>query len=99
VREERTYQLVGWNEMKNCEPFVFTPELAIESVPGAEWRRVKFSSGNFPPKIDFPPVPSLFVKSPPWAICRIKFQLTLNVTMYLLVSMDITTACLLVYLK
>ena len=31
------------------------------------WRS-KFSSANLLPKMDSPPVPSPFVKSPPWAI-------------------------------
>lgn len=53
---------------KNCDPFVFGPELAIDSVPKLPCFSVKFSSGNFLPYMDLPPVPLLFVKSPPWHI-------------------------------
>lgn len=51
--------------MKNCEPFVFGPEFAIDSEPKLPCFSVKFSSANFFPYIDLPPVPLLFVKSPP----------------------------------
>merc|ERR1719502_1416162 len=51
---------------KNCEPLVPGPALAIESTPGPVCFSVKFSSANFSPYIDLPPVPSWLVKSPPW---------------------------------
>ena len=52
-----TYQSVFSVQIKNCEPLVFGPELAIESVPGCSCLSWKFSSLNFPPYIDLPPVP------------------------------------------
>jgi len=78
-------------QIKNCDPLVLGPALAMlrmpleiqnvikintESVifsPGPVCLRVKFSSWNFSPYIDFPPVPLKFVKSPPW---HIKFGMT-----------------------
>ena len=42
------------------------PELAMESKKGFSCLSVKFSSSNFSPYIDSPPVPSNAVKSPPW---------------------------------
>ena len=51
--------------MKNCEPLVFLPELAMLSRPFLVCFNLKFSSSNLFPYIDFPPVPSPFVKSPP----------------------------------
>merc|ERR1719221_2209248 len=51
---------------KNCEPLVFGPAFAIERMPGPVCLRVKFSSANFAPYIDSPPVPLPAVKSPPW---------------------------------
>uniref|UniRef100_A0A1B0B9Q7 Uncharacterized protein n=1 Tax=Glossina palpalis gambiensis TaxID=67801 RepID=A0A1B0B9Q7_9MUSC len=44
--------------MKNCDPFVLRPALAIESIPGPVCLSSKFSSSNLGPKIDLPPVPS-----------------------------------------
>jgi hypothetical protein len=32
-------------QRKNWDPLVLGPALAIDSTPGAAWRRVKFSSG------------------------------------------------------
>ena len=52
-----TYQSVFSVQIKNWEPLVFGPELAIESVPGCSCLSWKFSSLNFPPYIDLPPVP------------------------------------------
>lgn len=63
-----TYQSVRAVHRKNCEPFVFGPELAIDSMPPLVCFNVKFSSSNFFPYIDLPPVPLWFVKSPPWHI-------------------------------
>uniref|UniRef100_A0A1B0B9Q6 Uncharacterized protein n=1 Tax=Glossina palpalis gambiensis TaxID=67801 RepID=A0A1B0B9Q6_9MUSC len=54
--------------MKNCEPFVFGPALAIDNIPGPVCLRIKFSSSNLLPYIDLPPVPLCAVKSPPWHI-------------------------------
>ena len=45
--------------MKNWEPFVFGPELAIDKIPlllCIKWPFLN-SSWNFPPHIDSPPVP------------------------------------------
>ncbi|KAF9406326.1 hypothetical protein HW555_013261 [Spodoptera exigua] len=42
---------------KNCDPLVLGPEFAILSIPGPVCRNVKFSSSNFLPYIDLPPVP------------------------------------------
>ena len=65
-------QLVSTVVMKNCEPFlelsvstqlhfsntyVFGPAFAILSNPGRVCLILKFSSANFSPYIDFPPVP------------------------------------------
>merc|ERR1719245_811089 len=55
-------------QRKNWEPFVFGPALAIERIPGPVCFSVKFSSANFDPYIDSPPVPLPAVKSPPWHI-------------------------------
>jgi len=54
--------------MKNYEPLVLGPALAIESNPTWLCLIKKFSSLNFSPKIDFPPVPLWLVKSPPYSI-------------------------------
>ena len=35
--------------IKNCEPFVFGPALAIDKRPGFECLSLKFSSANFSP--------------------------------------------------
>jgi hypothetical protein len=35
--------------MKNCEPLVLGPALAMESRKGLSWRSLKFSSANFSP--------------------------------------------------
>lgn len=59
---------VGTVVMKNCDPLVFFPEFAIDNSPGLVCLTVKFSSSNVSPYILFPPVPFLFVKSPPWII-------------------------------
>ena len=53
--------------MKNYDPFVFGPAFAIEIHP-TSWFNLKFSSSNLSPNIAYPPVPSLFVKSPPYII-------------------------------
>ena len=53
--------------IKNWEPFVSLPALAILSIPFLLCFNLKFSSSNLFPYIDFPPVPtervSLFSKS------------------------------------
>lgn len=36
-------------QMKNWEPFVLGPALAIDRIPGPVCFRMKFSSGNFSP--------------------------------------------------
>lgn len=36
-------------QMKNWEPFVLGPALAIDKIPGPVCFRMKFSSGNFSP--------------------------------------------------
>ena len=51
---------------KNCEPLVLGPALAMDRVPGPVCFSWKFSSANFCPKMDSPPVPLFRVKSPPW---------------------------------
>lgn len=54
---------VGTVVMKNCEPFVFGPALAIESVNGRSCLKFRLnSSGNSEPQMLCPPVPS---PSPP----------------------------------
>ena len=53
-------------QRKNWEPLVFLPALAIDRIPGAVCFSLKFSSANFSPKMDSPPVPLPLVKSPPW---------------------------------
>mmetsp|Transcript_51433 Transcript_51433/g.151596 ORF Transcript_51433/g.151596 Transcript_51433/m.151596 type:complete len:215 (-) Transcript_51433:172-816(-) len=52
--------------MKNCEPLVFLPLLAMLRMPGTVCFRLRFSSAKVWPKMDSPPVPSPCVKSPPW---------------------------------
>ena len=54
--------------MKNWEPFVSDPEFAIDNKLALECPSLKFSSLNFPPKMDSLPVPSPLMKSPPYAI-------------------------------
>ena len=45
--------------MKNCEPLVPGPELAMDTVPALSCRSVlTISSSNSPPQMDVPPVPS-----------------------------------------
>mmetsp|Transcript_6713 Transcript_6713/g.12190 ORF Transcript_6713/g.12190 Transcript_6713/m.12190 type:complete len:217 (-) Transcript_6713:257-907(-) len=56
---------VGPVHMKNCEPFVLGPAFAIDKQPFPVCFILKFSSLNFSPYIDSPPVPSPRVKSPP----------------------------------
>ena len=56
------------NKIKNCDPFVFGPLLAILSKPRRSWRILHASSANLPPVQHSPPVPSPLVKSPPWAM-------------------------------
>merc|ERR1719270_253021 len=51
-------------QIKNCDPFVFGPLLAIESIPGPVCFKSKFSSGNCVPYIDLLPVPSPLIISP-----------------------------------
>lgn len=51
--------------MKNCDPFVSFPELAIERRPGSACLMLKFSSSNRLPKIEIDPVPSPLTTSPP----------------------------------
>ncbi|CAL6285260.1 unnamed protein product [Bathycoccus prasinos] len=36
-------------QMKNCDPFVFGPALAMDNVPGPVCFNLKFSSANFSP--------------------------------------------------
>lgn len=36
-------------QIKNCEPFVFLPEFAMDKMPGPVCFNVKFSSLNLPP--------------------------------------------------
>jgi len=43
------YQSVLSTVMKNCDPLVFGPELAMLSVPGPVCFSTKFSSSNFRP--------------------------------------------------
>mmetsp|Transcript_38002 Transcript_38002/g.72868 ORF Transcript_38002/g.72868 Transcript_38002/m.72868 type:complete len:217 (-) Transcript_38002:415-1065(-) len=38
----------------------------MDRIPGPVCFRVKFSSANFSPQMDLPPVPLWLVKSPPW---------------------------------
>ena len=51
---------------KNCDPLVPGPALAMDRMPSPSCFSVKFSSSNFSPKMDLPPVPFWLVKSPPW---------------------------------
>ena len=45
--------------MKNCDPFVFGPALAMETVYGRSCLRSRvISSSNSPPHMETPPVPS-----------------------------------------
>jgi hypothetical protein len=45
--------------IKNCEPLVPGPELAMDTVPALSCRSVlTISSSNSPPQMDVPPVPS-----------------------------------------
>jgi len=60
-----TYHSVLTVQMKNCDPLVLGPALAILSTPSPVCFKVKFSSGKFLPYMDLPPVPSPRVKSPP----------------------------------
>ena len=46
------------------------PALAMDSVPWPVCFSLKFSSSNLCPYMDFPPVPSPRVKSPPCTMCR-----------------------------
>mmetsp|Transcript_8347 Transcript_8347/g.27546 ORF Transcript_8347/g.27546 Transcript_8347/m.27546 type:complete len:233 (+) Transcript_8347:126-824(+) len=58
------------NVMKNCDPFVFGPELAIDSTPLPSCLSLAIgSSANGFPHLDSPPVP-VPVGSPP---CTMKF--------------------------
>ena len=43
------YHGVGATVIKNCEPLVFGPELAIDNKNGTSCLKRKFSSGNFSP--------------------------------------------------
>lgn len=52
--------------MKNWQPLEFGPEFAIDNNPGPVCFSWKFSSGKFFPYIENAPVPSPFMKSPPW---------------------------------
>ena len=36
-------------QMKNCDPFVSGPALAMDNTPGPTCLKVKFSSSNFVP--------------------------------------------------
>lgn len=51
--------------MKNWDPFVPGPALAMDRIPGPVCFFMKFSSANFAPYMDSPPVPFPAVKSPP----------------------------------
>lgn len=51
--------------MKNWQPFVLGPLLAMERSPGPSCFRLKFSSANVGPQMLIVPVPSPFRKSPP----------------------------------
>lgn len=44
-----THQSVLAVQMKNWEPFVLGPALAMDRMPGPVCFRMKFSSGNFSP--------------------------------------------------
>lgn len=50
--------------MTTCEPLVLGPAFAIERAPGKCFM-LKFSSANFFPYIERPPVPFPLSKSPP----------------------------------
>lgn len=71
--KEAIYQVVSAVQMKNWEPLVFAPALAMDRVPFPPCFRVKFSSSNLLPQMDFPPVPLWLVKSPPY-ITRARHQ-------------------------
>lgn len=50
--------------MGTWDPLVFSPALAMLTMPGPVCFSPKLSSSNWVPQIDFPPVPSPRVKSP-----------------------------------
>mmetsp|Transcript_28735 Transcript_28735/g.77835 ORF Transcript_28735/g.77835 Transcript_28735/m.77835 type:complete len:205 (+) Transcript_28735:633-1247(+) len=52
--------------IKNWDPLVLGPALAILRYMGPSCLRLKFSSSNLAPKMLSPPVPFPLVKSPPW---------------------------------
>lgn len=61
---------VGASVMKNCDPLVLGPELAILRIPAPVcFRSERISSSNFSPHIEEPPRP-VPVGSPPW-ICEV----------------------------
>lgn len=45
----QAYQVVLAVQMKNCDPLVLGPALAMDSVPAPVCFKVKFSSANFSP--------------------------------------------------
>ena len=54
---------VGTTVMKNWEPLVFGPALAMLTVYGRSCLKFRLnSSSNSPPQIDSPPVPSPGIK-------------------------------------
>lgn len=63
-----THHWVFTVQMKNCDPLVLGPALAILSIPDPVCFSWKFSSANFSPYMDFPPVPLPRVKSPPYQV-------------------------------
>lgn len=59
---------VGASVMKNCEPFVLGPELAMLRIPAPVClRSLRISSSNFSPQMEAPPRP-VPVGSPPYAL-------------------------------
>ena len=56
----------GFSDTKNCDPFVFGPEFAIDTTPAPVCLRLRvISSSNLPPYTLSPPRP-VPVGSPPW---------------------------------
>lgn len=67
--------------IKNCEPLVSGPALAIEMQKGS-CLSLKFSSLKLLPKTERPPVPSWFVKSPPESITKVPWIMKLGIILW-----------------
>ena len=56
-KEKVIHELTLTVVMKNCDPLVFGPALAMDRYIGPSCFNLKFSSANFSPQIDSPPRP------------------------------------------